>query len=315
MSNWQKNGISVLVPTFQRLQGIERTLTSLLQQALPDAPFEIIVADNDPVASARELVSSIAAQADKEIIYLHCDVPGVSNARNTMMARARGRYIFWLDDDQVAGPNWIKGLLSTAEKFGAALVFCPTRSILEGQTDRPEEYKKFFDRAGPVDERMIERFHGCGNSMMDVSKFDLPSPVFCPTANQSGGEDDKLFTFIQDQDVITAWTPHVFTEEYIPASRSTPQYIIKRSLAWGQGPTELANDEGDVPGIIRWMIIGFMQYLVWAPICLYRRLFRRPGYIDALRRKNEGLGKMFWWDGFKQKLYGASQLREAANKA
>ncbi len=108
--NW-KDGVSCIVPTFRRPEGLEIALDSLVTQKVGGREFEILVVDNDPAGSAKEFVTHYAKKSNIQIVYLHVPKPGVSNARNGALKRARGRYIAWLDDDQEAGPNWISSLI------------------------------------------------------------------------------------------------------------------------------------------------------------------------------------------------------------
>jgi len=85
--DWSE-GISVIVPTFQRPDGIKIALTSLLSQKVKDRAVEIIVADNDPAGSAKAVVESFMMGSPFEINYVHVPNPGVSNARNGAMKHA-----------------------------------------------------------------------------------------------------------------------------------------------------------------------------------------------------------------------------------
>jgi len=69
--------------------------------------MEIIVADNDPMGSAKDYVTTFAKTSDIEVIYKHVPEPGVSNARNGALSIARGRFIAFLDDDMQALDDYI----------------------------------------------------------------------------------------------------------------------------------------------------------------------------------------------------------------
>ena len=47
--NWSE-GVSIVVPTYKRPDGIRIALNSLLGQSAGNRPVEIVVADNDPVS-------------------------------------------------------------------------------------------------------------------------------------------------------------------------------------------------------------------------------------------------------------------------
>lgn len=312
---YQDDLISVIMPTFRRPEGLARALNSLTVQSAPKHRIEIIIADNSPEATARKFVKDFAKTALHKVIYVHAEIPGVSNARNAAVAASTGRYIAWLDDDQEATPNWIAEMIATAQDFDAALVFCPTHAHLETQTKSDAQYIAFFSRLANHMRGPIDTFYGCGNSLMDCSKFTLPDPVFDPLANETGGEDDLLFTQIQKQDVITAWTPQTYTDEYIPAGRTNPEYVRKRSLAWGQGPSEIARDERDALALVKWMSVGTVQMFAYSLPMLVTKLFNHSSHIYWVGKFWQGAGKVFWFNNLKPKLYGASSPLSAANKA
>ena len=151
------DGISVIMPTYKRPEGLKIALTSLLEQQTSALALEIIIADNDPAGSAKPYVERIAKAAKTPIVYLHVPQPGVSNARNGALAIAQGRYIAWLDDDQDAAPNWINAMLTACESLQASLVFCPTHARIPNADKYEKFYYNFFSRFGPeIEEGVIE---------------------------------------------------------------------------------------------------------------------------------------------------------------
>ena len=51
--DWNE-GVSIVIPTYKRPDGIKIALESLIGQSAGKRPIEIVVADNDPKASARD---------------------------------------------------------------------------------------------------------------------------------------------------------------------------------------------------------------------------------------------------------------------
>ena len=309
MPNQWTEGVSIVVPTYKRPDGIRIALNSLMGQSAGNRPVEIVVADNDPLASAKAFVTQFAETSDIEVVYKHVPEPGVSNARNGALEVARGRFIAFLDDDMDALEGWLEELVRVSLQYEAAITFGPAIALMPNKNDPLNPYMEpFFARIADAPEGYIQKCLGTGGCLLDLSLCDMPSPVFDPIHNETGGEDDALFHHLQSHGAKVAWAIKARSYEIVPASRATPAYMWKRNFAFGQGPTQEQADKGlaGSPGIIKWMIIGGMQLCVYGPLLLLFKILGKPKYIHYQNRTAQALGKIFWWGGFKQKLYGTS---------
>jgi len=310
--NWAE-GVSVIIPTFQRPEAIETALSSIMRQTVKERAVEIIVADNDPAGSARTAVQSLSEKSPFEIIYIHVPTPGVSNARNGAMAKVRGRFIAFLDDDMEALDGWIEALIATSLKFKAGLVFSQVIARMPNPKDPRNPYMApFFSRlAKGRDEGLTSETFGTGGSLLDLILCDLPSPPFDTAFNQTGGEDDMLFEHLRDTGTKIAWSPQGKAYEHVPANRATTEYVWTRNFAFGQAPTSLHAVRGlrGLPGVVRYMTTGSIQILLYGPTCAVLKLLGHPAYIGYLARLARGVGKIFWFDRFSPKLYGTAVLK------
>lgn len=93
--------LSVIVCTANRPADLARCLDSLA--ACDPAPDEIIVVDNSPATDATATI--VAARAG--LRYIAEPHRGLSRARNTGIAAARGEIIVFTDDDVTVTPNWL----------------------------------------------------------------------------------------------------------------------------------------------------------------------------------------------------------------
>lgn len=312
--NWSE-GVSIVVPTYKRPDGIRIALNSLMGQSAGQRPVEIIVADNDPLASAKAFVSEFAKTSPTEIIYKHVPEPGVSNARNGALEVARGRFIAFLDDDMDALPGWLDELVKAALKYKAAITFGPARAVMPNKDDPLNPYMApFFSRVADAPEGYIEKCLGTGGCLLDLTLCNMPSPAFNPIHNETGGEDDALFHHLQNHGAKVAWAIKAESHEIVPASRATPEYMWKRNFAFGQGPTQEQADKGfaGAPGIIKWMIVGAIQLCIYGPMMFVLRAMNKAKYIHYQNRTAQALGKIFWWNSFKQKLYGVNATTGAS---
>jgi glycosyltransferase involved in cell wall biosynthesis len=95
--------ISVIVPTFRRVEPLKRALASALSQ--PGASIEIFVVDDSPESSAAE---AVAGFHDERITYMKMPSPTggfAGTVRNYALPHARGRFIHFLDDDDEVPPG------------------------------------------------------------------------------------------------------------------------------------------------------------------------------------------------------------------
>ena len=311
-TDWSQ-GISIIIPTFRRPDGIKIALESVLEQDSTGRIMEIVVADNDPNAGAQDYVTTIAETSDLPIIYKHIPEPGVSNARNGALEIARGRYIIFLDDDMEATEGWVEQFLNVSEKYNAGIVFLPAIAAMPDPNDPLNQYMApFFSRVFDAPEGIMDHCLGTGGCMLDLDLCQMPSPAFDPALNEVGGEDDFLFNHLMDTGTKVAWSPDALAHEHVPAKRATPEYLWTRNFAFGQGPTQSAADKGvkGILEIIKWMCVGAVQLLVYGSIYLVLRALGKPLFMKYLARTAQSLGKILWWGNFTPRLYGAATLKD-----
>ena len=104
------------VCTAQRPQMLERCLVSLAGQLVdPGIRLEIVVIDNEPAPNNRHLVRQLADTSPIRMHYLHEHRRGIPFARNAVLdkgAEIGADWIAFIDDDEVAEPDWIAALMA-----------------------------------------------------------------------------------------------------------------------------------------------------------------------------------------------------------
>lgn len=93
--------VSVLIPTFNRAHYVGAAIASALAQTLRD--IEVIVADDGSTDATSDLLRAIGDPRLR--VVRHERNRGIPHTRNTALAAARGRYIAWLDSDDIARPT------------------------------------------------------------------------------------------------------------------------------------------------------------------------------------------------------------------
>ena len=114
--------ISVIIPMFNAEKYIKRCLESVLAQSFKD--FEVIVVDDVSTDRSVEIVEEIAPKFDGrlKLIKRKTNSGGCAVPRNIGLSRARGKYVFFIDNDDMIMPNALEILHSIAEKTVADVV-------------------------------------------------------------------------------------------------------------------------------------------------------------------------------------------------
>lgn len=108
--------VSVVVPTCDRIDLLNRCLEALSRQELSAKLYEIIVVDDGPHPDTQKIAEDWAQRMQSkrlDIIYIANHGPhGPAAARNRGWRAARAPIIAFTDDDTVPTPGWLKNGLS-----------------------------------------------------------------------------------------------------------------------------------------------------------------------------------------------------------
>ncbi|WP_203332308.1 glycosyltransferase family 2 protein [Planococcus beigongshangi] len=126
--------VSVVIPTYNRAQFIERTINSVLQQTFGD--FEIIVVDDASNDNTEEVVKNIN---DSRIRYVR--LPNNTNGtrpRNYGIELSTGKFIAFLDSDDEWMPEKLEKQLNfiLASVKGIDNIMCFTGLVLDDEFSR-----------------------------------------------------------------------------------------------------------------------------------------------------------------------------------
>lgn len=100
------NLISIVVPVFNAKDKIEKCVQSLINQSYEN--IEIILVDDGSVDGSSELCDSFTKNPKLKVI--HKKNEGVSSARNEGMKVAKGKYICFVDADDIVDKRYIENM-------------------------------------------------------------------------------------------------------------------------------------------------------------------------------------------------------------
>lgn len=105
---------TVIIPTYERPAQAMEAARAVLEQDFPTDAYELVIIDNsrhpDPMANVHAALSAERRPTDPSSRLIYVPVAGVSLARNTGIAAARGEIICSIDDDCLPQRDWLTAL-------------------------------------------------------------------------------------------------------------------------------------------------------------------------------------------------------------
>ncbi|MBV8371475.1 MAG: glycosyltransferase family 2 protein [Candidatus Eremiobacteraeota bacterium] len=113
--------ISVVVPTYNRLDTLRHVIPSLLAQDLRRGEYEVVVADSNSTDGTAEYLAGVAEDAPF-VRHLPGPYTGRAGARNAGIAAARAPVVLFTDADIIASPDLLSRHLAHHDKPGARAI-------------------------------------------------------------------------------------------------------------------------------------------------------------------------------------------------
>ena len=232
---WRPSGqicVDICVCTYRRAS-LEATLESIAHQsAPPKVSYRVIVSDNDETPSAKSLVEAAAQRLGLSISYVHAPAQNISIARNACLDAVRAPLLAFLDDDEIASPGWLAGLLAAKNRTDADVVFGPVDAVYEA--DAPAWMRRtsiHSIRPVWVGGDKIVTGYTCN---VLISHAAVGALRFDPQLGRSGGEDTWFFHQMTTNGAQFDFAPSALATEAVPPARARFDWLAKRSFRTGQ---------------------------------------------------------------------------------
>ncbi len=115
-----ENLVSVIIPVHNAEKYIEDTIASVKSQTIDN--WEIILVNDSSTDGSREVIQPYLSDVRFSLIDVK-GKGGAANARNAGLAAARGRYVAYLDADDIWFPDKLESQLEFMRKRGCAFSF------------------------------------------------------------------------------------------------------------------------------------------------------------------------------------------------
>ena len=168
--------ISVIIPTYNGLDMLRKSLPTWFSQTLPTAEFEVIVVDNRSSDNTRQYVESLLME-HPNLVYLYEPNPGATNARHAGAHKAIGEYFVFADNDGLFNPECLASILEVykANKECAA-VACRIDIIWDG--DEPKWIKPYKYLLGQLNYGEEIRYNNHNHFFLNGGLMSVRKDVF-----------------------------------------------------------------------------------------------------------------------------------------
>ena len=230
--------ISVVICTHNRPRYLSLALDSLASQTFPAGMYEVIVVDDDATETTRNIAGDFYGRIN---LHYHATEPsGLSDARNTGIRASEGKYIAFLDDDAVAGPDWLREIFSTFTSLTPQPDACGGPVDLIWESPRPEWMTKqmavFLGRFDYGETgffiRTSDRNPGGLNMAIKKTVF-LQTGMFDPALGRQEGvllsnEEVDYFRRMRDAGMHLYYNPRIRVQHHVPTERTRRKWFFSR---------------------------------------------------------------------------------------
>lgn len=296
--------IAICIPTYKRPVLLARLLENLAHALIPFTQesgwlVEVLVVDNDPLASASATVEEARKKWGINITYLLEARAGLSHVRNTAVKTALQKphcqWIVFIDDDELPAYDWLLELLFAAQKKKTSIVTGPVKPLFEVNPPVWISRGRFFDRRRHADLEIVN-YARTGNVAIAREVFEKIG-FFDENLNLKGGEDTDFFYRATQAGFTIVWADKAVVYEYVPKERQTLRWLLRRGFRTSQTMLYIASKYRGVRGVLSELGKASVRLVLGIgimPLALLGALAGRKEYIArALLWVARGVGPIW----------------------
>ena len=243
--------ISIIIPTYNRIDALRLALQSLINQDSPPEEFEILVVDNACNDTSRAIVDeAMENNRGLNIQYIAEPVPGLLSGRHRGALEAKGSLLVFIDDDIEADPNWLNSIRDAFQDPAVHLVGgkclpnyeTPPPAWTEQIWNRTPDgeacsYYSLIDYGDQRREIDANLVWGLNFSIRRGTLYQLGGfhPDTVPRSYQryQGDGETGLTIKLKEQGLKVIYEPGALVYHQVPAERLTVRYLEKRQYFQG----------------------------------------------------------------------------------
>lgn len=193
--------VSIIVPVYNMENYLQECLESLVEQTLDD--IEIIIVNDGSTDDSQDIIDEFAYEYSDKIRAFTIKNSGLGEARNFGLKQAKGKYVGFVDSDDVVSKDMYEKLYKQANKENADLVICDYIAFWDNGN---KEYVKSITDKG-ADRFEIIKYstkYGIVNAVTKLVDKELAEKMPFPKG------------FYEDLATIPIWLTYAKTITYLP---------------------------------------------------------------------------------------------------
>ena len=193
--------ISILIPTYNRLDVLINALDSVYEQTI--LPNEIIIGDDSTNDLTEKYIEKLKSTSKIPIYYYHHS-PSLKQMRNVdfLFKKAKGDFLMLLHDDDMLFPKCIELLKKPLEEnpeviasFGNQMLTTDSGDIINGSEKINDSFFRTAEREGIVDGFVAGAVSMFPNDCYLVRREDALTVGYLDVAGRAGNGVDFYFGF------------------------------------------------------------------------------------------------------------------------
>ncbi len=273
--------IDVCIATYKRPNGLKNLLVSLAGQKLTGLNMRVIVVDNDSAASARSVAETFKTNSTFDVIYDIEPRQGISYARNRAIQNVKSEYFAFIDDDEIAEPNWLMELFNAMNKSNVDVVFGKVQSILPGNAPKWAKSHPCFVRPILVTGKVVTTGY-TSNVLIHAAALGTPPQLFDPAYGLTGGGDTEFFYRLSKLGGKLIQGNEGIVNEPVPNQRLTIGWVCRRGFRSGQTNARIYMKEYSLPRKLYWLMLKITQILGGILITPIYLILSFPAFVRLL---------------------------------
>ena len=227
---------------------------------------QLVIVNNSGAIAAQKTQTEVSLSP----ITRHCDCSVIASSenniavgRNTIFEHANHKLIAMIDDDEFPTPAWLVNLVATYLHNDCGVVAGPTYPLYLFDTS---VWVRHLDLHNAEGKFTNDKISNCPTANVLIDRSKIVGGLFNPKYGESGGEDTEFFLRQNDSNVDMRWNNEACVYEYIPKSKSSSRYMIKRCILQGALNRKILTKRGDIVSqfafVVRSLSVFFLSITI-----------------------------------------------------